>query len=160
MGARLFHFPRSACQLIDSLGLSLFTAARGPEWACLFCKRGTLRMVPNSYSSPETNESKAEHRSEHLDPYWIRKSFACWLKCTSCDQRVVLIGRASFEWGWDDSTENEKIVEVCRPMSIEPLLPLFPLPPELPPLVREQLEASSDWSGPILVQQTIGSGFL
>src|SRR5262245_32794327 len=109
----------------------------GPSgWRCPRCRAGTLRLIPNSFTSRDVS-AFAEHEVD------VELVFACMLACSRCRQAVGGAGRGFVEDEFirNESGEEERTwQERFRPSAVIPSPELIEIRASYPALIRDQLK--------------------
>lgn len=124
-----------------------FSEEQIPKWICPSCGKGILAQHNKSFKSFETVESKKNHSHSAFEFYWIRYTYSCLLKCTSCDEIVSNIGDGFVDTDVDiDETGNyiETFKSFFRAKYFNPHLKIFKVPANVSDNIRHNIFQSFD----------------
>jgi hypothetical protein len=116
------------------------TKQYAPAWPCPSCRRGTLKIVPNSLVQKETSGSQRAHGHENWDPDWVEYTFTAWLKCSGCGEDVVASGVGGIEPGYDQ--EGMTWDDYFTPRLLVPTPDVFVIPKKCPDEVCQKLRGA------------------
>lgn len=118
-----------------------------PDWHCPTCRKGILKLKPDSFQESELASSKASHQHEAWDPDWITYVYTCLLQCNNlkCEEIVINSGRGFVDWDVDydaDGNAEMNYYSVYKPLYFDPHLNFFEIPDKCPDKIREVINES------------------
>lgn len=147
---------RSSTVTIDrTLWLSSFTESEVPRWPCPHCETGTLRLKEEKRKPDQTwsvfpvvrRSDAASERDQKKVPHWTPMDdsglFGALLECDrrECNDVVSLCGTYGVDISYDDEGAYEWVV-YHRPLYIHPAPPMFQVPANCPPPIKEEIKAA------------------
>lgn len=119
-----------------------------PRWLCPMCQQGHYEQV--WLKALETAESVRQHRDPDWEPDWDRKRFTALLRCDNnvCSEIAVACGTTSTTYVYEEVDEElgerECAVDAYTPIAIQPAPLPFPLGPEVPTPIAEQIKKAAE----------------
>ncbi len=122
-----------------------FTEGTIPHWRCPACLNETLEIVPGSFFSEETSETRLCKNEVWFEYDHYKVVFSCLLRCSrkACMEPVAITGKGWVEREVDDESGTLNYVNLFRATTFHPPLPVFIPPADCPDNVRRQLKEIS-----------------
>ena len=118
---------------------------RLPDWPCPTCKKGRLKLIPDTLQSRETGPSVAARDEPAWEPEWITERFIAMLQCDQpgCGEIASVSGSKELEWFEDWESQEQWSEDVLKPMSITPAPTPIRIAENTPNDVRQVIEGAA-----------------
>jgi len=122
-----------------------FTKDTIPHWRCPACLNETLEIVPGSFFSEETSETRLGKDEVWFEHDHYETVFSCLLRCSrkACQEPVAITGNGWMDRDVDYDAGTMDYVERFSASTFHPPLPLFITPADCPDDVQLQLREIS-----------------
>jgi hypothetical protein len=122
-----------------------FTKVSVPNWPCPTCPRGRLRLVQDSLSYAETEESRWSNFGEDSSLFDKAYAFAAWIQCDSCHDKISCCGTGGYEQVEGADEEGNPYLEdemYFSPLYFSLPMMIFRPPHKCPPQIIAEVRRS------------------
>jgi hypothetical protein len=111
------------------------------NWLCPSCKSGHVTLKVKSIKTFEITKSKEDQVNEAWMPDWIKRHLIGTMICsnTQCKEVFTIAGKIQYEEN-PRATKEPYYIEYLYIQYVFPVIPLFPLPDNLPYEIIEAIE--------------------